>query len=74
MLEKKSTKFSFSVYDWYGSARGLGLFILSGLVTNIGGVETQLNEWGVSTFLGTMILWAIVDLGRRFLRDYKEEK
>lgn len=74
MLETKSKKFSFSTYDWYGALRGMSLFFLAGLFTNIGAVEAQLNEWGVTAFFGTMILWAITDLARRFLRDYSAEK
>ena len=74
MLETKSSKFSFSLYDWWGAFRGFALFMLSGLVANIGAVELQLNEWGVSAFFGTMVIWGIIDLGRRFLRDYNAEK
>ncbi len=70
----KSKSFSFSTYDWFGTMRGFGLFFLAGMVANIGAVEAQLNDMGVTAFLGTMILWAIADLGRRFLRDYTIEK
>jgi hypothetical protein len=73
-LSTKSKAFSFSTYDWYGSFRGTGLFILAALVSNIGAVESQLSEWAVSSFVATLVLWAIADLGRRFLRDYSAEK
>ena len=69
----KSTKGSLSTYDWYGSLRGVGLFVLAGLATNIGIIETLLNDLGISSFFVTLILWGIVDLARRFIRDYSRE-
>lgn len=70
MFEKRSGSFSFSNYDWWGVGRGLLLFIISGLVVNIDAFTQWLAGLSISPFVGTMIVWGVVDLGRRFSTDY----
>lgn len=70
MFDNYSKSLSLSGYDVWGMLRGIGLFALAGLIVNIDGLREQLTVWGVSPFAAQMIIWAVVDLGRRFLRDY----
>lgn len=72
-LKVRSGARTLSAYDWYSTFRGTALFIIAGLVANIGAVEAQLSEWNINNLTATLILWAIVELSRKFLKDYRKE-
>ena len=65
-----STKFSLSTYDWYATVRNIALFVLSALIANLDIIQTQLKDWNVAPIWVALIVYALVDLGRRFIRDY----
>lgn len=69
MFSTRSGSFQLSSYDLYAPIRAVVLFVLAGLVVNIDAFQAQLVDWNVSPFFMTMILWGLVDLGRRFIID-----
>lgn len=72
MFEKYSKAFELSAYDCWATIRNIGLFFLSVLVPNIAIVEKLLTEWGVNQGVAAIILYAILELGRRFLTNYQK--
>lgn len=70
MFKNKSEGYAFSTYDWWGAVRGVLIFLLVGIVVNIDAFETLLNGFNINPFFGTMIIWGVVDLARRFATDY----
>lgn len=71
MEQAKSKRFSFNSYDFYSLARDLFLFVLAYCVANITLVETFLLEHNVDTLVSSIIIWSIIEMGRRFLNGKK---
>lgn len=74
MFEKRSSSFSLSAYDWWAPLRGVLLFLLAGLVMNIETVNSILASWNVPETFGTLIVWYLLDLARRYMREYRPEE
>ena len=72
MEQIKSKKFSFNFYDFYSLARDLFLFVLAYCVANISLVETFLTDHKVDTLVSSIIIWSIIEMGRRFLNGSKK--
>lgn len=72
MFEKYSKSFELSAYDCWATVRNLAIFFLSVLVPNIGVVEKLLLEKGINQGVVVIILYAILELGRRFLTNYQK--
>jgi hypothetical protein len=70
MLEKRSTTGEVSAYDIYSIGRDIAIFAIGFLVVNIDMVQSTLQEWGVPTIAITFAIYTIVELGRKYSRDY----
>lgn len=67
-----SPKYRLNLYDFYSGARDVLLLIVSFCVANIDVVKTLLERYNVNATVTTFIVWFILEMGRRFIRNYKK--
>lgn len=67
----KSGNFQFSWYDIYSTFRDFAILLLSLMATNMDDVSQFLTEHGANPSLVSTILFVIVQLSRKFVKDYK---
>ena len=70
MFKNKSGSWRFSKYDIWGAIRGVLFFVVAGLVVNIGAFESWISGFSINPFFITMIVWGVLDFGRRVATDY----
>lgn len=70
MLNTKSPKLALSKYDFYSVARDVVLMGLAFAVTHADMIESKLEELGTDALVIAFVLFAIVELGRKFVKDY----
>lgn len=67
-----SPKYRLNLYDFYSGVRDVLLLIVSFCVANIDVVKTLLERYNVNATVTTFIVWFILEMGRRFIRNYKK--
>ena len=71
MFNYRSGAWQLSSYDFWAPLRGILLFFLAGLLVNLDAVREILGTWGIAPIYANLVVWYLVDLGRRYVVDYK---
>lgn len=69
-LSTRSAPKQLSQYDFYSTLRDVGLMILAFLIANTDMVADKLSLWGADPIVVAFVLYMLVELGRKFLKDY----
>lgn len=73
-MEQNSPSKKLNIYDVYAGLREFGILVVASLISNIGGVESFLININCPEVVSTMILFFIVEVGRRYFKNYSKGK
>ena len=69
VMAVRSEAYSFSWYDVWATVREVLIIVFAALVANVNLVEAQIMLWGISDLGVALIIFVLVELGRRFAKD-----